>query len=44
MGTDFKEEVIKYRDEINRIDKEIVDNLNERAKIVLEIKRLKKKE
>ena len=43
MNPDFKEKVTKYRNEINRIDKEIVDYLNERAKIVLEIKRLKKK-
>lgn len=43
MSEDFKEKLVKYRDEINRIDREIVDYLNERAKIVLEIKRLKKK-
>ena len=43
MSEDFKEKLIRYRDEINRIDKEIVGYLNERAKIVLEIKRLKKK-
>lgn len=43
MAEDFKEKLIKHREEINRIDKAIVENLNERAKIVLEIKRLKKK-
>lgn len=43
MAEDFKEKLVKYREEINRIDKEIVDYLNERAKMVLEIKRLKKK-
>jgi chorismate mutase len=43
MSEEFKEKLIKYRDEINRIDKAIVGYLNERAKIVLEIKRLKKK-
>ncbi|MDD3520738.1 MAG: chorismate mutase [Actinomycetota bacterium] len=43
MAENFKEKLINYRDEINKIDKAIVDYLNERAKIVLEIKRLKKK-
>jgi chorismate mutase len=43
MSEEFKEKLIKYRNEINRIDKAIVGYLNERAKIVLEIKRLKKK-
>jgi len=43
MEPDFKEQLSKYRDDINRIDKGIVDYLNERAKIVLEVKRLKKK-
>ncbi|HAX16989.1 MAG TPA: chorismate mutase [Actinobacteria bacterium] len=43
MAEDFKDKLVKYREEINRIDKAIVDYLNERAKIVLEIKRLKKK-
>ena len=43
MDPDFEEKIIKYREESNRIDKEIVDLVNERAKIVLKIKRLKKK-
>ena len=43
MDPDFNEKISKYRDEINKIDKGIVDYLNERARIVLEIKRLKKK-
>jgi chorismate mutase/prephenate dehydratase len=43
MDPDFEEKIKKYRDDINRIDMQIVDLLNDRAKIVLEIKRLKKK-
>lgn len=43
MDPDFNEKISKYREEINRIDKAIVDYVNERAKVVLEIKRLKKK-
>ncbi|MCE5328925.1 chorismate mutase [bacterium] len=43
MDPDFNEKISKYRDEINRIDKGIVDYLNERAKIVLAVKKLKKK-
>ena len=43
MPEDFKKKLVNYREDINRIDKAIVDRLNERAKIVLEIKRLKKK-
>ena len=43
MSEDFKKKLVNYREDINRIDKAIVDRLNERAKIVLEIKRLKKK-
>jgi chorismate mutase len=43
MDPDFEEKIIKYRDEINRVDREIVDLLNDRARLVLSIKRLKKK-
>ena len=42
MEAEFVEKLNNSRKEINRIDIEIVDLLNERAKIVLEIKRLKK--
>ncbi len=42
MEAEFVEKLKNFRKEINRIDIEIVDLLNERAKIVLEIKRLKK--
>ncbi len=42
MEKDFQKKLEKYRKEIDRIDKQIVDCLNERARIVLEIKRLKK--
>ncbi len=41
---DFKAKLNKYRVKINQIDKKIVENLNERAKVVLEVKRLKEKE
>ncbi len=43
MENDFKEKLNKYREEINEIDKNIVDFLNKRAEVVLEIKRLKEK-
>ncbi len=42
MKAEFVEKLNNFRKEINRIDIEIVDLLNERAKIVLEIKRFKK--
>jgi chorismate mutase len=41
MKDDFKEKLNKYREEINDIDKKIVDLLNKRAVIVMKIKRLK---
>lgn len=41
---DFKEKLGKYRKKINEIDKKLVEYLNERAKVVLEVKRLKEKE
>jgi len=41
MENDFKEKLNKYRKEINEIDKNIVNYLNERAEVVLKIKRLK---
>jgi len=41
MKDDFKERLNKYREEINGIDKKIVDLLNKRAVVVMKIKRLK---
>lgn len=41
MKDDFKRKLNKYREEINDIDKKIVDFLNKRAVIVMKIKRLK---
>lgn len=41
MENDFKEKLKKYREEINEIDKNIVDFLNKRAVAVIKIKRLK---
>ncbi len=41
MENDFKEKLNKYREEINEIDKNIVNYLNKRAEVVLKIKRLK---
>jgi chorismate mutase len=41
MENDFKKKLKKYREEINEIDKNIVDFLNKRAEAVMKIKRLK---
>ncbi|MCG9480062.1 MAG: chorismate mutase [Actinomycetia bacterium] len=41
---EFHKKLKQYREEINRIDKNIVDSLNQRAKVVLAVKRLKEKE
>ncbi|MDD3819333.1 MAG: chorismate mutase [Actinomycetota bacterium] len=38
---DFKEKLNEYREEIDKIDKNIVDLLNRRAVVVMEIKKLK---
>ena len=43
MEDDFKEKLKGYREEINQIDRGIVDLLNRRAKVVLLIKRMKEK-
>ena len=43
MEDDFKEKLKGYREEINQIDRGIVDLLNKRAEIVLLIKRMKEK-
>lgn len=40
---DFKEKLNQYRKQIDEIDKAIVDYLNQRAKVVLEIKKLKER-
>jgi chorismate mutase len=44
MDNDFKKKLESYRDKINDIDRRIVDLLNERAKIVMTVKKLKQKE
>jgi len=43
MSDDFKDKLKKYREEIDKIDKGLVDLLNKRAEMVLEIKKLKEK-
>ena len=43
MEKDFKKKLEEYRKEIDRIDKAIVNYLNERAKVVSEIKKMKEK-
>jgi len=42
MENDFKKKLKEYREKINNIDHDIVDLLNERAKLVIKIKKLKK--
>ena len=44
MKSDFKKKLLNYRDKINEIDKKMVDLLNERAELVLSVKRLKESE
>ncbi|MGM0366707.1 MAG: chorismate mutase [Actinomycetota bacterium] len=41
---DFKKKLSQFREKINQIDKKLVEYLNERAKVVLEVKRLKERE
>jgi chorismate mutase len=41
MKDEFKEKLNEYREEINQIDKKIVDFLNRRAVVVMKIKKLK---
>ena len=43
MDSDFKKKLDFYRDQINDIDRKLVDLLNERAKIVMTVKKLKQK-
>ncbi|MBC7333434.1 MAG: chorismate mutase [Actinobacteria bacterium] len=40
---DFKEKLNHFRKQIDEIDKALVDYLNRRAKVVLEIRKLKEK-
>jgi len=44
MDSDFKKKLASYRDKINEIDQKLVDLLNERAKVVMKVKKLKQKE
>ena len=44
MGNDFKKKLQSYRNQINDIDHKLVDLLNERAEIVMKVKKLKQKE
>lgn len=44
MESDFKKKLLGYRDEINVIDRKMVDLLNERAGLVMNVKRLKESE
>ena len=41
MKDSFKDKLDKYRGEINKIDKNLVDFLNKRAEVVMKIKKLK---
>lgn len=44
MESDFKKKLLSYRDQINVIDRKMVDLLNERAGLVMNVKRLKESE
>ena len=44
MESDFRKKLESYRDQINDIDHKLVDLLNERAEIVMNVKKLKQKE
>ncbi len=44
MDSDFSKKLEEHRKQINDIDHKLVDLLNERAKIVMEVKKLKQKE
>jgi chorismate mutase len=41
MKEEFKDKLSEYREQINKIDKQIVDFLNKRAIVVMKIKKLK---
>ena len=44
MESDFRKKLDVYREQINEIDHKLVDLLNERAKIVMKVKKLKQQE
>ena len=44
MESDWKKKLGEYRDQINEIDKKLVDLLNDRAVVVRNVKKLKQKE
>ena len=44
MESDWKKKLGDYRDQINNIDKKLVDLLNDRAVVVRKVKKLKQKE
>ncbi len=44
MKDDFKKKLEDYRDKIDKIDKGLVELLNERAEVVMKIKKLKEKQ
>ena len=44
MESDFRKKLESYREQINDIDHKLVDLLNERAQIVMNVKKLKQKE
>ncbi len=44
MESDWKKKLGEYRDQINEIDKKLVDLLNDRAVVVMKVKKLKQKE
>ncbi|MBM3707600.1 MAG: hypothetical protein FJW69_04540 [Actinobacteria bacterium] len=43
MEDDYKENLKKYRMDIDKVDKGIVELLNKRAEIVMKVKRMKQK-
>ena len=44
MESDWKKKLGEYREQINDIDKKLVDLLNDRAVVVMKVKKLKQKE
>lgn len=44
MESDWKKKLGEYREEINDIDRRLVDLLNDRAVVVMKVKKLKQKE
>lgn len=44
MESDWKKKLGEYRDQINDIDMKLVDLLNDRAMVVMKVKKLKQKE